>query len=780
MLIRNIKSSADGEAQKMLAMKLLEIEASNEAYLDKVKSAYRDPNKPPPVPPRYRDSTEIALDIFGNQLKLIALFESWGIKPQQANAVVKGLKPDEVLKILSAPGNLKKKFEGIGKDYLNVNYISNIVERFIQNFDRTLGGAYENATDYIAHSFGSAAKIFPSVGKVVDLYRVLGAIKEEYDKDTSRVGDVGDIEAILKSLDDYGKLMSEVEKKENNPNDPSTIALRTLMQTGRIPMATAIDEQLKIYTIMLGKIKSKTVNPQEAKNSFIATSNLLSNPEINNLLSQITGLTQKNNELAQDIEEARKSADLDKISNLEFAKNKNISIGNARIVLNNPNLKSTDRTYKKQVINHYIKLYNEGKSYEDIKRQYNAIEDGVAQPIVQIQQTVQNPSQRDKELKVAIANQFTENPQASKKYNENLEKQIGEMDLDIMLSSVYGMSNKELIDEQERLFNTGRRKQVENVMDDMLEAIVQGGEDEEEFASQFALSEYQEENYGSIEDLRKITEKDFNSYNLSEQNEILDILRKSNPDTYQKRRITRLQNIYYDNVMNEQTAEDEAAVALGKELSTPIFGKQNTYGETKGGNGIKNKVKIPQYQKLPVEYGGSISKNNLGFSHRKIKVGKGIGTEEKPKFIQFGKYLLNTPHLYNDSKLTLRFPSGGAIPTIKPINISEDFREFLIDLIENEKISQPLYKSVNEQEKAWFEKVCKGAGLVHKFNIKPKADDTESKELTRYKLLVGEVEAGNNNKDIIKELRSLILKFVKSGRMSKTDGNYMLTELSVI
>ena len=64
--------------------------------------------------------------------------------------------------------------------------------------------------------------------------------------------------------------------------------------------------------------------------------------------------------------------------------------------------------------------------------------------------------------------------------------------------------------------------------------------------------------------------------------------------------------------------------------------------------------------------------NNKGFNSRKIKIGKGLELEDEPKFVSFGKYLLNKPHLYNDSKLTLRFPSGGAIPTIKPVGVSED------------------------------------------------------------------------------------------------------------
>jgi len=168
----------------------------------------------------------------------------------------------------------------------------------------------------------------------------------------------------------------------------------------------------------------------------------------------------------------------------------------------------------------------------------------------------------------------------------------------------------------------------------------------------------------------------------------------------------------------------------------------------------------------------------LGFNHRKIKIGKGIEFEPEPKYINFGKYLLNKHHLFNDSKLTLRFPSGGAIPTLKPINVSEDFREFLIDLIENNEMSNPLYKSIPKDEKLYFQKVCKGAGVIHKIGLKQIEDDTDSKDLTRYKLLYGELVAGNNNKQMINELKGLILKFMNNGRMRKNEGQQLLYELS--
>jgi hypothetical protein len=284
----------------------------------------------------------------------------------------------------------------------------------------------------------------------------------------------------------------------------------------------------------------------------------------------------------------------------------------------------------------------------------------------------------------------------------------------------------------------------------------------------YKFTEVEEESYELGDyDIKKNTE---NAVNYIKK--IIDVSNYSNTD--KKILTTELIDLVEEDIFNGVEITFGSVLFLFELLesdlkqSKEVKAKKEPILQQKEGSGMR-RVKPNSY-----------IDSNLGFVHKKIKIGRGLNPDDKPKFIQFGKYLLNQPHLYNDSKLTLRFPSGGAIPQFKPSIITEDFREFLIDLIENEKMSQPLYKSLNDKEKKFFEKICKGAGLVHKFNIKPSnlTDDIEQKELNRYKLLVGEVEAGNNNKDLIKELRALVIKFSKDGRMGKADSIYMLTELS--
>ena len=136
MLVRNSKNLAEQEAKRQMALKLLEIEASNEAYLDSKVSSYRNPNAPPAVPPQYKDASEIAKDVLGNQLRLVNLLTTWGFTNLKANAIVKNIKSnDDVLKILQAQGNLKRRLESYNKELLSTEFVSNIIEKFLANYE---------------------------------------------------------------------------------------------------------------------------------------------------------------------------------------------------------------------------------------------------------------------------------------------------------------------------------------------------------------------------------------------------------------------------------------------------------------------------------------------------------------------------------------------------------------------------------------------------------------------------------------------------------------------
>jgi len=175
---------------------------------------------------------------------------------------------------------------------------------------------------------------------------------------------------------------------------------------------------------------------------------------------------------------------------------------------------------------------------------------------------------------------------------------------------------------------------------------------------------------------------------------------------------------------------------------------------------------------------GAKSKN--GFKANRIKIGKGIETAgiDKPIYATFGKYVLHVPRLLQDNVLSLRYPSLGQIPKLKPKGVSDNYREVIESIVDTQTIDPRLYKKLHDDEKEHFDVVMKGSGLSVKLGyapIGPKQDDKEDE--SRLNLLIGEIHGGNNSVRVRKELEELVKKLVVSKKLSKSQGMGILTEL---
>lgn len=170
--------------------------------------------------------------------------------------------------------------------------------------------------------------------------------------------------------------------------------------------------------------------------------------------------------------------------------------------------------------------------------------------------------------------------------------------------------------------------------------------------------------------------------------------------------------------------------------------------------------------------------NGEGFIKRRIKIGKGIEiNKDEPKFRAFGKYIIHMPQLHNNNVLNFKHKSGGTIPSIKPVNIDENFKDFIIDVVNFGRVNDRHFDTLTEAEKNHFIKVVRGAGIIEHLKLKQLNHDTEKEDLNRLDLLLGEVNAGNDNSNIIKEAKVLIKKYVSNGRISRQKGFDMLAEL---
>jgi len=183
---------------------------------------------------------------------------------------------------------------------------------------------------------------------------------------------------------------------------------------------------------------------------------------------------------------------------------------------------------------------------------------------------------------------------------------------------------------------------------------------------------------------------------------------------------------------------------------------------------------------LREEPSSSSSSQKTGFGLKRIsKVGRGISVKETPSYKEYGKYAIHIPQLEQHDLLNIKYKSLGQIPKFKPIAVSDVFRDFILDLLDNGKPNIRVYTQIPTEERKYFEEMSIGAGVWNSLGLKRTTTSTDEEENTRFELLRGEYLAGNNNPKVIGELRKLVVKMMNDGRIRKNQGVELLMELSI-
>jgi hypothetical protein len=161
------------------------------------------------------------------------------------------------------------------------------------------------------------------------------------------------------------------------------------------------------------------------------------------------------------------------------------------------------------------------------------------------------------------------------------------------------------------------------------------------------------------------------------------------------------------------------------------------------------------------------------------KIGKGVSVKETPSYREYGKYAIHIPQLEQQDMLNVKYKSLGQIPKFKPVPVSDIFRDFIIDLLDNGKPNARVYTQIAPNERKFFEEMSIGAGVWNGLGLKRTTTSTDEEENKRFELLKGEYLAGNNNPKVISELRRLVVKMMSDGRIRKSQGIDLLMELSI-
>jgi len=841
MLISNVKSNADLVGKKKLQADLLELSVANENELEKRVKDFKNPNKPIPVAPEYKTNAELQKDRLLQEQQAISNMEELSFDYNKSAELVAWLSSSLINRLVEFNANFKgiKKelVEKTNPKLLTVDYLKNYLENYFDDMDVNYGRKFgKREIDGITQptTIDELTNIMPDASLIDEL---MDTIVSKHTEVRESISDVNNELRILRQ--NVADLQTAETQFKGNDKKAISSKLSNELKAVR-GYEGGIEERVNIlrgfeklrdlfnlYSVVLPSNEmistmKQSLTQQERGDlvrryvSLLRKIKILTRAEVQELLTELKtankkedytnfirkanrGLSFLNDKAIEDINKLQK--------NYEYLIEHGSQVADAGNIKRLNDIREEEIRLAKEAVKRERKLTHEEidifkESGTPILSYNNSREGWVAsnQMAQDIERDLATKTERDKEILSAVARRKLNSGLLS--YQEAIDASLTqdeiEKALDIELRRTFevgGLQNAVPLTTQT---SEKRRPKGEKTL---FEKQVNTDEEYVSLYNQYHKKTIEELDtiYGKNEEIGIKTARNFLTQFGYTAEELRRVKGRTNDEVFDglKEKINDASKRKLTNIIQQKRAGDYDFIkgAIKADIG---FGKK----KTKYGIGLPKKIikhlkeddaenkalskAFKKHMKIEKQVNGDSDSDDemkggaLKFKHKKIKVGKGIEVQAQPAYKTFGKYVIHLGHLIDKNVANFKYPSLGSIPAIKPLTISDDYKDFIMDTLENGKPNERIFSKLPEQEQKHFERVVLGAGLLDAFKLRRTKSDGEKKDADRFNILRGEVMAGNNSDKVIKELRGLIIRFMNEGRIQQKEGTGMLVELSAI
>lgn len=159
----------------------------------------------------------------------------------------------------------------------------------------------------------------------------------------------------------------------------------------------------------------------------------------------------------------------------------------------------------------------------------------------------------------------------------------------------------------------------------------------------------------------------------------------------------------------------------------------------------------------------------------------GIDEAPEERYVGFGQLVINKPSLFKNHRLAVKYKTSlGSVAKFPSRQVSSKFADLIKTILDEQKINHTLLSELSDDEKDLFFNLVKRAKLESKLGMSGYRTKEQDEQYKRFEILKGQVLAGNNNKQVLKDLKQMILKFMSDGTISYQEGALILIELMSI
>jgi len=181
-----------------------------------------------------------------------------------------------------------------------------------------------------------------------------------------------------------------------------------------------------------------------------------------------------------------------------------------------------------------------------------------------------------------------------------------------------------------------------------------------------------------------------------------------------------------------------------------------------------------------ITFGGSIASMKPIMSVRPDNIDSERGIKREASYLPIGKYVIHKQKL-RDNTLLMRTMKGGQIAELPQMSISPKLGKMLNKIISGHGF--PSHGDLTEMDESDQDilykvfKMSKAQGI----DALPKPNKTKDEaEFNRFTILKGQILAGNNSKELIKEFKTLLVKLIHNDKILRKDGHNLLMDFAAL
>jgi len=171
-------------------------------------------------------------------------------------------------------------------------------------------------------------------------------------------------------------------------------------------------------------------------------------------------------------------------------------------------------------------------------------------------------------------------------------------------------------------------------------------------------------------------------------------------------------------------------------------------------------------QEQQIQYTPSNQKERAYFNRNGNKKKMvGWGAESFPVSCHFGKLMLRPRKLYLENVLSIKWRNGTNVAHFSNVKVSEDLVQLILNMVRGEKPTKMDVQNLSSKERQLYDRLISVSAL-HKEQVHtmPKTTNDLKKKLA---LIEGEISAGNNNPQLLDDLKTILYHLEHLGCLTK-------------